>query len=273
MLFIDIPDDRVPALGFGTWQLSGRDARTAVADALDIGYRHIDTAQMYENEAEVGQGLRDADVDRDAVFLTTKVAMDNYEYRKLIASADESLRKLKTDYVDLLLLHWPSDEVELEETLDALQQVQHDGKTRHIGVSNFTPSLLRRALEIAPGLVNNQVEYHPHLSQEKVLDVVREHGLFLTAYSPIARGTVLDEDVVQEIAEAHDKSPAQVVLRWHLQQDRVAAIPKASSAEHRKANFDVFDFELSDDEMDRIHGLATENGRMIDPEWGPDWER
>jgi len=279
MIYIDLDPStgsgqaRVPALGFGTWQLKGREARTAVADALDLGYRHIDTAQMYENESEVGQGLRDADVDRDALFLTTKVAMDNYEYRKLIASADDSLRKLKTEVVDLLLLHWPSDEVELEESLDALQEVQHAGKTRHIGVSNFTPSLLRRALEIAPSLVNNQVEYHPYLSQEKLLDVVRERGLFLTAYSPIARGTVLDEDAVQEIAEAHGKSPAQVVIRWHLQQDRVAAIPKAASAEHRRANFDVFDFELSDDEMDRIHGLAHDDGRMIDPEWGPDWER
>jgi diketogulonate reductase-like aldo/keto reductase len=263
----------VPALGFGTYQIDGRDARTAVADALDLGYRHIDTAQIYANETEVGQGLRDADVDRDAVFLTTKVWPDNFEYRKLIASTDESLRKLKTEYVDLLLLHWPNDEVELGETLDALQEVQHAGKARHIGVSNFTPSLLRRALEIASGLVNNQVEYHPYLSQEALLDVVREHGMFLTAYSPIARGTVFDEDVVQEIAGAHGKTPAQVVIRWHLQQDRVAAIPKAASAEHRRANFDVFDFELSDDEMDRIHGLAKEDGRMVDPDFAPDWER
>jgi len=279
MIYIDLDPSassgqaRVPALGFGTWKLDGRDARTAVADALDLGYRHIDTAQIYENEADVGLGLRDADVDRDAVFLTTKIWPDNFEYRKLIASTDESLRKLKAEFVDLLLLHWPNDDVELEESLDALQEVQHAGKARHIGVSNFTPSLLRRALEIAPGLVNNQVEYHPYLSQEKLLDVVRERGLFLTAYSPIARGTVLDENVVQEIAEAHGKSPAQVVLRWHLQQDRVAAIPKAASAEHRRSNLDVFDFELSDDEMDRIHGLAHDDGRMIDPGFAPDWER
>jgi 2,5-diketo-D-gluconate reductase B len=272
MIYIDLGDDRVPALGFGTWQLDGRAARTAVAHALDLGYRHVDTAQIYENEAEVGQGLADADVDRDAVFLTTKVWMSHFAHGKLIASADESLRKLGTEVVDLLLLHWPSDEVELEESLDALQEVQHAGKTRHIGVSNFPPSLLRRALDIAPGLVNDQVEYHPYLSQQKLLDVVRERGLFLTAYSPIARGTVFDEGVVQEIAEAHGKSPAQVVLRWHLQQDRVAAIPKAASAAHRRANLDVFDFELSDDEMQRLHGLAHDDGRMIDPGFAPDWE-
>jgi 2,5-diketo-D-gluconate reductase B len=272
MLYIDLHDDRVPALGFGTWQLKGRDARAAVTHALDLGYRHLDTAQVYENEAEVGAGLRDADVARDAVFLTTKVWPEHFAYRKLIASADESLRKLKTEAVDLLLLHWPSDEVELEETLDALQEVQHAGKARHIGVSNFTPSLLREALEIAPGLVNNQVEYHPYLSQEKVLDVVRARGLFLTAYSPLARGDVFGEDAVRAIAEAHGKSPAQVVLRWHLQQDRVAAIPKAAGAAHRAANLDVFDFALSDDEMERLHGLAHEDGRMIDPNFAPDWD-
>jgi len=272
MLYIELENSRVPALGFGTWKLRDREARTAIADALDLGYRHIDTAQIYENEAEVGAGIADADVDRDDIFLTTKVWPSNFAYRKLVASTEESLRKLKTEVVDLLLLHWPNDEVELEESLDALQEVQHAGKTRHIGVSNFPPSLLRRALDIAPGLVNNQVEYHPHLSQETLLDVVRERGLFLTSYSPIAHGTVFDESVVQEIAEAHGKGPAQVVLRWHLQQDRVAAIPKAASAEHRRANFDIFDFELSDDEMQRIHGLARDDGRMVDPDFAPDWE-
>lgn len=271
MIYIDLDDDRVPALGFGTYRLEGREARDGVAHALGLGYRHLDTAQVYGNETEVGQGLRDAGVARDAVFLTTKVWPDQFEYRKLIASTDESLRKLGTDYVDLLLLHWPNDDVELEETLDALQEVQHRSKARHIGVSNFTPSLLRRALEIAPGLVNNQVEYHPYLSQEKLLDVIREHELFLTAYTPIARNRVADDDTVRAIAEAHGKSPAQVTLRWHLQQDCVAAIPKAASAAHREANFDVFDFALSDEEMERIHGLAHEDGRMIDPNFAPEW--
>lgn len=278
MLYIDLDspsrsggNDRVPALGLGTYRLEGRAARDGVAHALDLGYRHLDTAQSYGNEADVGQGLRDADVQRDAVFLTTKIWPDRFEYGPLIASTDESLRRLGTDYVDLLLLHWPNDDVELEETLDALQEVQHQGKARHIGVSNFTPSLLRRALEIAPGLACNQVEYHPFLDQRPLLEIVRAHGLFLTAYTPIARNRVADADAVRAIAEAHGKSPAQVTLRWHLQQPRVAAIPKAASAAHREANFDVFDFELSEEEMERIHDLAREDGRLIDPNFAPEW--
>ena len=216
----------MPALGLGTWQLKGNDATEAVTHALDLGYRHIDTAQMYDNEREVGAGLKAADVDRDAVFLTTKIWRDDLKHRAFIRAADECLRRLDTDYVDLLLIHWPNDDIELKETLDAMQEVQHRQKTRHIGVSNFPPALVRKALDIAPGLVCNQVEYHPYLSQAPLLDVLREHEMILTAYSPLARGEILDEQAVREIAEAHGKSPAQVVLRWHLQQDRVAAIPE-----------------------------------------------
>lgn len=272
MLHIDIPGGRVPALGFGTWQIEGDAARDAVMHALEIGYRHLDTAQIYGNEHEVGQGLRAAGVDREAVFLTTKVAHDRLHYRDVLRSADESLRRLDTDYVDLLLIHWPNEEVELQETLDAMQEVQHRQKAKHLGVSNFPPALLREALEIAPGLICDQVEYHPYLDQSKLLDVIRERALFLTAYSPLARGEVFDDDTIREVAETHGKSPAQVVLRWHLQQERVATIPKASSPEHRAANFDVFDFALSEDEMARLHGLAHEDGRILDPAWGPDWE-
>lgn len=272
MLYIDLDNERVPALGLGTWQLKGDAARTGVVHALDLGYRHIDTAQAYENEAEVGDGLRDADVDRDDVFLTTKIWTGNLRHHDLLRSADDSLRRLKVDYVDLLLLHWPSEEVEMAESLDALQEVQHAGKARHIGVSNYTPSLLREARRLAPGLVCDQVEYHPFLDQSALLEVIREHGMFLTAYSPLARGGVMDDDTLKEIAETHGKSPAQVTLRWLLQQDHVAAIPKASSDKHRTANFDVFDFELSDEEMNRIHGLAREDGRIIDPDFAPDWE-
>lgn len=271
MIHIDLHGERVPALGLGTWRLDGDEARDGVAHALDLGYRHIDTAQVYENEAAVGDGLRASDVDRDDVFLTTKVWRDSLGYRDLIASADESLRKLEVDYVDLLLVHWPNEDVELAETLDALQEVQHAEKARHIGVSNFTPSLLREALQHAPGLVCNQVEYHPYLDQRKLLDVVREHGLFLTAYSPIARGDVLEDDTIRAIAEAHGKNPVQITLRWHLQQDRVAAIPKAASARHRKANLAIFDFALSDDEMAAITDLAKPDGRLIDPDFAPAW--
>ncbi len=272
MIQIDIPGGTVPALGLGTWKLKGKDATEAVTHALDLGYRHIDTAQMYDNERAVGVGLRATDVDRDAVVLTTKVWRDDLSYRDFVDAADESLRRLGTDYVDLLLIHWPNEDVELKETLDAMQEVQHRQKAKHIGVSNFPSALVRDALEIAPGLVCDQVEYHPYLSQETLLDVVRGHGMFLTAYSPLARGEVFDEPVVREIAETHGKSPAQIILRWHLQQDRVAAIPKAASARHREANFEVFDFALSADEMAQIHGLAHADGRMIDPGFAPDWD-
>ncbi|MEM1044253.1 MAG: aldo/keto reductase [Bacteroidota bacterium] len=272
MIHIELGEERVPALGLGTWQLSGDAARDGVAHALDLGYRHIDTAQVYENEAAVGQGLRAANVDRDAVFLTTKVWRDRLRYRDLMASADDSLRRLDVDYVDLLLVHWPNEDIELAETLDALQEVQHAQKARHIGVSNFTPSLLGEALRQAPGLVCNQVEYHPYLDQSGILEVVREHGLFLTAYSPIARGQVMDDEVVQEVAAAHGKSPVQVTLRWLVQQDRVAAIPKAASPEHREANLAIFDFALSDDEIAALSALAQPDGRMIDPDFAPAWE-
>ena len=272
MIQIDFPGGAMPALGLGTWQLKGDEATEAVAHALDIGYRHIDTAQMYRNEREVGLGLKSADVDRDEVFLTTKVSHDNLKYRDVIASAEDSLRRLDTDYVDLLLIHWPNKEVDLEETLDAFQEVQHRQKTKHIGVSNFPSALVRRALDIAPGLATDQVEYHPYLSQSPLLEALRAREMILTAYSPLAQGEILDEEVVREIAETHGKSPAQVVLRWLLQQDRVAAIPKAASAQHREANFDVFDFALSDGEMDQLHSLARDDGRIIDPGFAPDWD-
>ncbi len=271
MTTIDRGGERVPALGLGTWQLEGDAARDAVTHALELGYRHLDTAQIYENEQAVGDGLRAADVDRDGVFLTTKVWRDRLAYRDVLASTDESLRKLKVEVVDLLLVHWPSEEVELAETLDAFQEVQHAQKARHIGVSNFTPSLLGEALRLAPGLVCNQVEYHPYLDQSALLGVAREHRLFLTAYCPLARGAVLDDAVIREIAEAHGRSPAQVALRWLVQQDRVAAIPKAATAEHRAANLDVFDFALGADEMAEITNLATPDGRLIDPDFAPVW--
>ena len=272
MLYIDIPGGRVPALGFGTWRLAGTEAREAVAHALQVGYRHLDTAQSYGNEREVGEGIRATGVDREAVFLTTKLWPDRLKHRDVLRAADESLRQLRTDYVDLLLVHWPNPEIELAETLDAFQEVQHRQKARHIGVSNFPPALLREALAIAPGLATDQVEYHPYLDQSALLEVVRAHEMFLTAYSPLVRGEVFDEPAVVEAAEAHGKSPAQVVLRWHVQQERVAAIPKASSAAHREANVAIFDFALSDDEMAAIHALADEDRRISDPEWGPDWE-
>jgi len=269
MIHRTIQGTEIPALGLGTWQFTGAACTEGVEHALDLGYRHIDTAQIYENEEEVGAGLRNAATDRDEIYLTTKVWVENLEPSSVRRSTEESLRRLDTEYVDLLLIHWPSNDVPLERTLDAMMVLRDEGKTREIGVSNFTPSLVRRALDHVP-IICNQVEYHPFLDQDALLDLAEARDLLLTAYSPLARGRVMKDETMQAIAEAHGKTPAQVALRWLLQQDQVAAIPKASSAAHREANLDVFDFELSEDEMDRIFDLAG-NERLINPSFAPAW--
>lgn len=270
MIYHTIQGEDVPALGLGTFDLKDDVGRNAVAQALDTGYRNIDTAESYYNEATVGEGIQQADVAREDIFLTTKVWHDNLAPKDVRRAAEESLRKLQTDYVDLLLIHWPSsDDVPLEETLDAFTALREEGKTRHIGVSNFTPALLQRALDHAK-LFCIQVEYHPFLAQDDLLTLVRQHDLLLTAYSPIAQGKVMDNDTLRAIGETHGKSPVQVTLRWLVQQKNVAAIPRSSTAEHRAANFNIFDFELSDEEMARIGELAK-GKRLVDPQFAPAW--
>jgi diketogulonate reductase-like aldo/keto reductase len=271
MIYRDIQGRRVPALGFGTWELSPPAARDAVRDALAIGYRHIDTAQAYDNEEGVGRGIADAAVPREEIFLTTKVRWERLSYGEVIASAEASLRRLGTPYVDLLLVHWPSTDVPFDEPLAAMQALRAHGRVRHLGVSNFTPSQLGRALDLAP-VFCLQVEYHPYLSQRDLLAIAREHDLLFTAYCPIARGEVMADETLQAIGARYGKTPAQVTLRWLLQQKNVAAIPKAGSAGHRRENFAVFDFELSDDDMRAIHALDRE-ARIIDPAHAPQWER
>jgi diketogulonate reductase-like aldo/keto reductase len=271
MIHREIQGTRVPMLGFGTWQLEGDACRDGVAHALALGYRHIDTAQGYDNEAFVGQALAASGVPRDEIFLVTKLRPSNFHADDAIRSTKESLAKLRSAYVDLLLLHWPNPDVPVEETLGALRVLQDEGLVRHLGVSNFPPSLTARAND-AQRIFANQVEYHPFLHQRTLRAQAEELDLMLTAYSPLAKGAVLKDPVLQEIGAAHGKTPVQVTLRWLLQQDRVSAIPKAASAEHREANLDVFDFELSPEEMTRIHDLEREE-RIIDPAGGPDWER
>lgn len=261
----------IPALGFGTWQLHGKECVRDVADALELGYRHIDTAQRYENEAEVGRGIRQSGVDREEVFVTTKVWWTELTHDEATRAAEESLRRLGLDHLDLLLVHWPDTDAPMTGAFDAMKELREQGKVRHMGVSNFTPSLLDRAVEQAPVLCD-QVEYHPFLAQDELLERARRHDLFITAYSPLGRGRVLEDETLQEIGGDHGKSPAQVALRWLLQQDRVAAIPRASDPAHRKANLEIFDFELSEEEMERISAL-DEGLRLVDPEFAPEWER
>ena len=242
-----------------------------VQHALTIGYRHLDTAQGYDNEAEVGRGIKASGLARDEIFVTTKVKPENFAHDKVLSSTQESLQKLGTDYVDLLLLHWPNPDVDLEETFAGLLELHDAGHAKHLGVSNFPPRMVEEAMQYGP-VFCNQVEYHPYLSQDKLLAQAERADYLLTAYSPLAQGKVLDDPIIEAIGVRQDKSVAQVVLRWLLQQEKVAAIPKAASIEHREANFDVFDFELSDDEMKAIFDLGR-GERLVDPEDGPDWER
>jgi 2,5-diketo-D-gluconate reductase B len=267
---IEVQGTSVPLLGFGTWQIEGSDATEAVRDALEIGYRQIDTARAYGNEAEVGAGIASSGVDRADIFLTTKIFPGDFAPEALRAAAEDSLRSLKTDYVDLLLLHWPDDSVPLEQTLAAMVALRDAGKIRQLGVSNFPTALLEEALQHAP-VFCDQVEYHPFLGQGPVLELARANDVLVTAYSPLAHGRVAEDATLAEIGELHGKSAGQVALRWLLEQPGVSPIPKASSHERRVENFEVFDFELTDAERNRIAGLHKDD-RQIDPDDGPDWD-
>ena len=261
----------IPKLGFGTGELEGDDCVVAVRDALELGYDHIDTARAYGNEEQVAEALHDSGRNRDEVFLTTKLWYTELSAVGVHDQIEQSLRDLRTEYVDLLLIHWPSGSVPLaDETLAAMCEARKAGYVRHLGVSNFPSDLLREALDHAP-LICNQVEYHPYLDQPELLALARERDLMLTAYSPLAHGEVLNDPVLREIGEAHGKSAGQIVLRWLLDQPQVAAVPKAASHEHRAANLAVFDFELSDSERGQIAGLEDEV-RTADPPWAPDWD-
>jgi diketogulonate reductase-like aldo/keto reductase len=271
MLYVTPHDVRIPALGLGTFGLNGHVAESMVGYALGIGYRHIDTAQMYGNEAEVGAGIQGSPVPRDEIWLTTKIWPEHFRAAALLRAAEESVRRLGTE-PDLLLLHWPNRDVPLEETVGALNEARQRGLARHIGVSNFTTALIRQAVALssAPLLVD-QVEYHPYLDQSAVLEELKGQGIALTAYSPVGRGKVFQEPVLQELGRAHGKNAGQVTLRWLLQQG-VSAIPRSSREANVKANLDVFDFELSHDEMARISELARPGERMVQPSVAPDWD-
>lgn len=263
----------IPALGLGTFGLNKDVCVDIVEHALQTGYRHIDTAQMYDNEKEVGEAVRTSSVPRDDVFVTTKVWWDQAKEGHLERSVEGSLNKLGFDPVDLVLIHWPNNEVPVKETIRALNRVKRDGMCRHIGVSNYTTDLMAQALAATEEpLVCNQVEYHPYLAQDKVLSAVREAQMLMTSYSPIGKGTVFDDPVLREIGEAYEKTPGQVTLRWHLQQDTVMAIPRSSKRSNVTDNFDIFNFVLNDEEMAAISARARPDGRMIMPSFAPDWD-
>jgi diketogulonate reductase-like aldo/keto reductase len=243
----------IPKLGLGTWQNTGPGCTESVRTALELGYRHVDTAQAYENEAEVGEGIATADVDREDVFLTTKVWRSNLQPDDLRESVRGSLDRLGVEYVDLLLLHWPHPRVPAAEPLGAMAALREQGLIRHIGVSNYTAGQLRDAIDAVDApVVADQVLYNPYKDQSELLSLCREADVALTAYSPLARGAVLDDEVLATIGDRYDMTAAQVALRWLVQQDGVVAIPKATSREHIAANAEVFDVELTDAEMARV---------------------
>lgn len=257
----------MPALGFGTFRMKEPEVNAILPKALDLGFRHVDTAQIYKNEEAVGAVLKASSVARADIFLTTKVWVDRFHHDDLLASVDESLARLKTDYVDLLLLHWPKSDVPLAERIGALNEVVKAGKTRHIGISNFNTTMMEEAVSLSGApLATNQVEYHPYLDQTKVIETARKHGLSVTAYFVMADGQVPKDQLLREIGAAHGKTAAQVALRWVVQQDGLVALSKTATESRLKENFDIFDFALSDHEMQAIHALARPDGRIVNPE-------
>lgn len=262
----------IPSIGLGTWELRGPTCARIVEQALRLGYRHVDTAQIYENEREVGAGIRASGIRRADVFVTTKVWTTHFAPNDLLRSTKESLARLRMSEVDLLLLHWPNPSVPLRETLGALAEAQQLGLTRHIGVSNFTVALIEEAVAASPlPLVCNQAEYHPYLNQTKVLAACRAEGLAFVAYSPVAKGRVKNAEALVRIGARYGKSAAQVCLRWLVQQD-VVAIPRTSKVERLSENIDVFDFALTDEEMDEIFAMGTRAGRITDFGFAPKWD-
>jgi diketogulonate reductase-like aldo/keto reductase len=264
----------IPALGLGTFTLEGEHCRSMVRRALELGYRHLDTAAMYGNEEAVGRGLRDAGIDRDSVFVTTKVWWTDLAAEDLRRSAEASVKRLGLDQVDLLLLHWPNPHIPLSETMPALAKVRDDGLARHIGVSNFTTALIAQAVEACPApLVANQVEYHPYLDQPKLRAACRAAGIAMVSYCPLHRGGgLLAEQAIRDAAAAHGKTPGQIVLRWHIQQEGIGAIPRTSRTERLEENIAIFDFALSADEMAAISALAGRGHRICDYDFSPEWD-
>lgn len=263
----------IPAIGLGTFLAQGEGCSEAVSFALKNGYRHIDTAPRYENEEAVGEGLRRSGVPRSEIFLTTKVWWDQLGEGDLQRSAEDSLRKLGVDQVDLLLIHWPNPKIPLAESIAALNDAKRRGYAKHIGVSNFTVAHLDEAWRLTQEpLVCNQCEWHPSLDQAKLRAVVRGYGMIFTAYSPIGRGVYGEIPAVSAIAKKYGKTASQIVLRWNVQHEGSVAIPKSVTPERMLSNLDIFDFTLTDAEMAALTALGSREGRLVKPDFAPAWD-
>ena len=272
MQFVEANGATIPAIGLGTWELRGNVCARIVERALRMGYRHVDTAEAYDNEREVGEGLRASGVTRADVFVTTKVWSDHLAPREFERATKESLTRLRLSELDLLLIHWPSASIPLAETIGALCRMKSAGLTRHIGVSNFTVALIAEAVQLATEpLVVDQIEWHPFIDQSKVRAVCRRYGLAVTAYSPIARGRIAGNDVLERIAAAHGKTAAQVSLRFLIQEGAIV-IPRTSRPERLAENLAIFDFVLNEQEMEDIRALANPDGRIVDWSGAPAWD-
>jgi len=264
----------IPILGFGTYGMSGPKLQTVLLEALRHGFRHIDTAQMYQNEVDVGVAIRNSRISRAEIFVTTKVWVSNYPRQRFMSSVDESLQKLQTEYVDLLLVHWPRGSSPIAEQMEGLDRAVQAGKARYIGVSNYNGDMLRAAASLSKHpIVTNQVEYHPFLDQSALLSEIAAEDCSLMAYCGMAVGRVFGVPALQDIAARHNRSVAQVVLRWLIQQPRVVALSRTENVERIASNASVFDFSLSDYDMMAISALRTPKSRIVDPpQLAPNWD-
>ena len=246
----------IPSIGLGTWDVRGKEGEQIIQLALDVGYRHIDTAQMYENEKEVGNAISDSKIEREEIFITTKIYTLIVKNEGIKDSFENSLINLKTDHVDLLLIHFPAFTTNLNDMLDILFKLKETGKTKNVGISNFNHNLVNECIKLGyKDIFCNQVEYHPYLEQNNLIRVLKESNILPVAYSPLAKGKLLNDKVIFKIAEKYSKQPAQIILRWLNQQDWIS-IPKSANEDRMKENMNIFDFTISEKDMNLLHGLA-----------------
>lgn len=272
MKYITLGNSKVPAIGLGTYRITGSGAIDIIIQAIESGYRHLDTAQLYDNENEIGQAIRESGIPRSEIFLTTKIWPSNLTEALFLTSVNESLSKLKTDYADLLLIHWPHEHLPVKEYMYRLIEAQKMGLAKNIGVSNFNITQLKEALSTGAGIVTNQVEFHPWINQTKLHSYMTAQQIPLTAYRPLGKTKLLTYKKVDEVAEKYGRSAPQIILRWMMQKEDIIAIPKSSNQLRQKENLNVFDFQLSDEEMEMIDAWKLENIRLVDAQAGAKWD-
>jgi len=251
----------IPILGFGTWQITGSRATRAVEKALEVGYRLIDTADIYGNHEEVGQAIANSTIPRKEIFLTTKIWRSYLHREGVLECGKRFLEELKTDYIDLLLIHWPTSSVPVRESLEAMNELKEQGIVKAIGVSNFFDEELVEALDCGVEITNDQVELHPSLNQKNLKGFCDEHNIVVTAYSPLGRGKEVHGEEVEELAKKYAKTPSQIILNWIIQRG-IVAIPKAAKEEHIEENFKATEFELASEDMELINQIP-QNGRIF----------